>query len=139
MIRESVTIQDYERIAKDNEYFIWNFIIRGNYPLEITSFFEENEHGHPLREILSYINIPYFESYHDKDSIDFLMNLNIDASKLFRKDGSQDSIFYPIFVGFNKRRKVNSSFDDGSCYCKEGLIDLIFQLDPKFVLNANLD
>ena len=140
MIRESVTIQDYERIAKENEYFIWNFIMREtDYPLEIFSFFEDNEIRHTLRDVLSYIDIPYFESYIDKDSVDFLMNLEISPYKLWSKSGSGESIFYPLFVGFNKRRKINSTQDEKGCYCKDGLIDLIFQLNPKFILNAKLD
>ena len=42
MIRKKVTIQDYEKIAKNNEYFIWNFITKDDYPYEIFSFFEKN-------------------------------------------------------------------------------------------------
>ena len=141
MIRESVTIQDYERIAKENEYFIWNFIMReNNYPLEIFSFFEDNDERHTLRDVLSYIDIPYFESYIDKDSVDFLMNLEISPYHLWRKDAHGKSIFYPLFVGFNKRKKINSTLDTGSCYCKEGLIDLIFQnliLSNRLVLIQN--
>ena len=49
MIREQVKIQDYERIAKDNEYFIWNFITKDDYPFEIFSFFEENSYVHTLK------------------------------------------------------------------------------------------
>jgi hypothetical protein len=67
------------------------------------------------------------------------MNLEISPYKLWRKSGSGESIFYPLFVGFNKRRKINSTLDTGSCYCKDGLIDLIFQLNPKFILNVKLD
>jgi hypothetical protein len=139
MIREQVKIQDYERIAKDNEYFIWNFITKDDYPFEIFSFFEENSYVHPLKEVLKYINIPYFESYIDNDSVDFLINLEMSPHQLWRKDSEGKSIFHPLFVGFNKRRKVNSSYDENSCYCKEGLINLIFELNPNFILNAKLD
>jgi len=140
MIREKVTIQDYERISNENEYFIWNFISREeDYPFEIFSFFEDHDDVHTLRDVLSYIDIPYFESYNDKDSVDFLMNLDISPYQLWRKDSDGKSIFYPLFVGFKKRIKINSSYDKNSCYCKEGLIDLIFQLDPKFILNVKLD
>ena len=139
MIRKKVTIQDYEKIAKNNEYFIWNFITKDDYPYEIFSFFEKNVDVHPLKEVLKYIKIPYFESYLDKDSVDFLINLELSPHHLWRKDVEGKSIFHPLFVGFNKRRKVNSSYDENSCYCKEGLINLIFELNPNFILNAKLD
>ena len=138
MIREKVTIQDYERITKENEYLVWNFIIRGNYPLEIFSFFEETEERHTLREVLTCIDIPYFESDIDNDSIDFLINLEISPYQLWKKNGNGGSMFYPVFIGFNKGRKINSSAE-GYCYCKDGLIDLIYELEPKFILNAKLD
>ena len=107
MIRKKVTIQDYEKIAKNNEYFIWNFITKDDYPYEIFSFFEKNVDVHPLKEVLKYIKIPYFESYLDKDSVDFLINLELSPHHLWRKDVEGKSIFHPLFVGFNKRRKVN--------------------------------
>ena len=30
MIREKITINDYERISRENEYYIWHFVRKTN-------------------------------------------------------------------------------------------------------------
>jgi len=137
MIRERVTIQDYNRISKENEYFIWNFISKEDIQILIFSFFKENEERHDMKEILKYIDIPYYESYIDENSIDFLINLGIDSNMLWKKDMALNSVFHPLLISFNKRAKVKSTFD--FCYCKEGILDLILDLNPKFILDSKLD
>ena len=137
MIREQVTIQDYDRISKENEYFIWNFISRHEPEILIFSFFKENEERHDLKEILKYIDIPYYESYIDENSIDFLINIGINPKSLWKKDMGSKLVFYPLLISFNKRAKVKSTFD--FCYCKEGILDLILDLNPKFILDTKLD
>lgn len=75
------------------------------------------------------VDIPFFESY-TEDSVDFLINLGFSAKKFWL--GGKE--FAPIMIGFNKNRKVTST-QDGICYCTEGIIDIVYQLNPKFILD----
>jgi hypothetical protein len=53
------------------------------------------------------------------------------SAKKFWSGGKE---FSPIMIGFNKNRKVTST-QDGICYCTEGIIDIVYQLNPKFILD----
>jgi hypothetical protein len=78
----------HQRFVTTGKFFPWADgapIFKAKVILEIFSFFEDNDERHTLRDVLSYIDIPYFESYNDKDSVDFLMNLEISPYKLFIK------------------------------------------------------
>lgn len=133
MIRQEVTVDQYENISKTHEYYLWNFInndVQG--PLEIFSYFIDFS-VHPLRDILNIIDIPYFESK-TSESYDFLINLGFRAHGNVWKNG----YFHPVCLAFNKRRKVTSTWD-GHCYCPSGIIDMIGELNPEFLLNAKIN
>jgi hypothetical protein len=137
MIRERITIQDYERISRENEYYLWHFVRKSNTgPVMIYSYFEEEEpfKGHQLKGILDKIHIPYFESYLE-DSFDFLIDLGISAKLLWQPEVKE---FNTIILAFNKRRKVTSTFE-GHCMCLEGVLDMIYILNPQYILNVKLD
>jgi hypothetical protein len=137
MIREQVTIQDYERISRENEYYLWHFVRKsGPGPVMIHSIYEENNfgQGHQLRGILDKINIPYFESYLE-DSFDFLINIGFSDKNLWIPETKE---FNTIMLAFNKRRKVTSTFE-GHCMCTEGILDMIYLLNPQYILNAKID
>jgi hypothetical protein len=77
MIREKITVQDYERISGENEYYIWHFVRKTNMgPRAIYSVFDEPNHNRPngLKTFLEMCEVPYFESYVE-DSADFIDNL----------------------------------------------------------------
>lgn len=137
MIRDRITIQDYERISRENEYYLWHFVRKSDTgPVMIYSYFEE-EHpkkGHHLKGILNKIDIPYFESYLE-DSFDFLINLGVPAKLLWTSESKE---FNTIMLAFNKRRKVTSTFE-GHCMCMEGVLDMIYLLNPEYILNAKFD
>jgi hypothetical protein len=137
MIREQVTIEDYERISRENEYYLWHFVRKDSTgPVMIFSYFEEEHHfrGHQLKGILDKIDIPYFESYLE-DSYDFIINLGISAKHLWIPETKE---FNTIMMAFNKRRKVTSTFE-GHCMCMEGILDMIYILNPQYILNAKFD
>jgi hypothetical protein len=137
MIRERVTIEDYERISRENEYYLWHFVRKDSTgPVMIYSYFERENYlkGHQLKGILDKIDIPYFESYLE-DSYDFLINLGISAKHLWIPETKE---FNTIIIAFNKRRKVTSTFE-GYCMCMEGILDMIYQLNPQYILNAKFD
>ena len=137
MIREQISVQDYERISRENEYYLWHFVRKNNPgPVMIYSYFEEEQplKGHQLKGILNKIDIPYFESYLE-DGFDFLINLGLPSKNLWIPETKE---FNTIILAFNKRRKVTSTFEV-YCMCMECIIDMIYQLNPQYILNAKFD
>ena len=151
MIRQEVLIKDFYRIAKENEYFLWHFLQKEQEKtrLSIRSIFKENttvnkDFDNALIHILDKINIPYFESY-TEDSIDFLMDIGLDGKLLWSSNNFKNWYvdkkynFNPIIIGFKKGKIITSTFEEGNCYCHEGIIELIGKLNPEFLLNYKID
>jgi hypothetical protein len=144
MVREIVTIEDYQRIAKENEYFLWHFVQKNqqNNSLAMFSIFTDEKKENTLLPVIDKIDIPYFESY-TEESIDFLINLGLSASNLWKTPPSnqkyipQEYYYSPVILTFHKSLFKNSTFE--TCYCFEGLIELIGLLNPKFLLDSKLD
>ena len=155
MVKEIITIKDYDRIAKENEYFLWHFLQKNQeksnavfYSIFADCNFQEgreNDISHKenhLLTILDKIDIPYFESY-TEESIDFLINLGIPGDKLWTPPNDnrihvpKEFYFPPIILTFHKSLFKNSTFD--VCYCPEGLMDIISRLNIQFLLDAKLD
>jgi len=138
MIREKITTKDYERISKENEYYIWHFTMSDTTGIAaIFSIFRDDEYGregHMMRSILDIYDVPYYES-EIKDSIDFLDMIGIPLQSLWMKEVKE---FKPFILAFKRKRLVTSTLD-GYCMCPEGITDLLFKLNPEIVLNAKLD
>jgi hypothetical protein len=151
MIRQEVSINDFRRIAKENEYFLWHFLQKEqeSTSLGIWSIFKENTStnknvDNALIHILDKIDIPYFESY-TQDSIDFLMDMGLDGKLLWTSNNFKNwyvdkkQNFKPIIIGFKRNKIITSTFEEGNCYCYEGIIELIGKLNPEFLLNYKID
>jgi hypothetical protein len=155
MVREIITIKDYDRIAKENEYFLWHFVQKNQENTESVFYSIFVEHNfkkdketdvtyreNQLLTILDKINIPYFESY-TEESIDFLINLGVPGDRLWmppndiKKYTPREFYFPPIILTFHKSLFKKSTFD--TCYCPEGLMDIISELNIQFLLDAKLD
>jgi hypothetical protein len=139
MIREKVTVQDFEKISQENEFFIWHFLMSYDYSQPtLRSIFDEYEGNNyaPNRmvQFLEIFDVPYFESYAN-ESIDFLDRLGAPLEKL-RIPSEPD--LKPCVLTFNHRRLVNATYN-GYCLCPEGLTDLLYDLNPEFIYNAKLD
>lgn len=139
MIREQVTVQDFERISRENEYFMWHFLMNETYTQPtMRSIFSENEKfyrsGNKMVEFLNIFDVPYFESYAD-DSIDFLDMLGVPLEKL-RVFNTPD--LKPFVIVFNHKRLVTATYN-GFCLCPEGITDMLYELNPEFIHNAKLD
>jgi hypothetical protein len=135
MIREQITVKDYERISKENEYYLWHFVRKNDTgPILIHSIFENGIKENHLKPLLEIFNIPYFESYIE-DSLDFLDMLGIPLNLLYLKEIKN---FNTFILAFKKKRLVTSTLD-GYCMCTEGLTDLIFNLNPEYIEKLNLD
>lgn len=138
MIREKVKVSDFDKLVIHNEYFLWNFLPEDMGCVGMYSMFQKTHpcsgsDFNPLNEVLDLFDVPYFESKLE-DSIDFVLNSGI----LF-----QDRLFYqgtlnPVMIGFKRRRKVTSTLD-GICYCPEGVIEIIYNLNPNLIMNVKID
>ncbi len=149
MIRERAKVEDFKKIAKENEYFLWHFLMenQNNTIQGIWSFFDErinpytNEPDHHiLMTLLSMTDIPYYESY-VKDSIDFLINLGLNGKDLYilrnpwpNRPPDRRFHYVPIVVGFKRTGMVHSTHR--VCYCVEGITEIILKLNPELISNV---
>lgn len=146
MIREQVTTKDYFRLAKEHKHFIWHFVQKeqSETTMELFSYFDEPKNGktHVLKFLLDGLDIPYFESYAE-ESTDFLINMGIDGKKLYQPNFNK-SIYYdrsqfyrPVIIGFDKFKVVKSS--PPICYCIDGLLQIILDLNPEYLTKNTLN
>lgn len=140
MVREQIKVEDFDRVGRQYEYFIWNFVSKNqnvNWPTIRPIFnFDETHYKSPnfLIPLLEVFDVPYFETYIE-DSIDFLSNLGVPLDSLYLREVEW---FKPFMLTFNRKRMVNSTYN-GFCYCPEGITKLLIDLNPDIVLNANID
>lgn len=138
MIRERITHNDFLRIGRENEYFLWHFLQKGQNETgnSMYSIFDENDIiENAIKEITNNCSVPYYESY-TEDSIDFLAGLGFDYDKLFVTDNlhrfvNRNFRFRPILIGFKKFTKIYSTFE--VCYCGEGAVEILSKMNPKFI------
>lgn len=148
MIRERVKCEDFKRIAKENEYFLWHFLMEDQYDTShaLWSIFDEKLNpGTQLPEVnqldvlLSMTDVPYFESY-VKDSVDFLINLGFNATNLYKlrnpwpgQPPERRWYYVPLVVGFKRTGVVWSTHR--VCYCIDGVTEIILKLNPNLLNN----
>lgn len=148
MIRERVTVDDFQKIAKENEYFLWHFLIKEQYNTisGLWSFFDEKIHPkkkepeiHILKTLLSTTSVPYYESYVE-DSIDFLINLGLNGKNLYMLRNPWPNLppnknfhYVPVVIGFKRTRMVYNTHQ--VCYCHEGITEIILKLNPELFSN----
>ena len=146
-IREKIKFSDYRRIAQENEYFIWHFLQKdqGKSTLGLISYFDDlsdQSKFHHMKYFLDNVDIPYFESY-TEESIDFLLDFNLNPTLLYvadkpsRAPQARKRKFSPLLMVFNKYKLFGTSLD--KCYCVEYLIEMVYNLNPKFILESKFD
>ena len=132
---EIVTVNDFDRISKENEYFFWHFVTPQNKNLTFQPYHSDTKHlPHPLKTIVDWLDIPYFES-EIIDSIEFVSNLKNGYSKYIY--GPNKGVYNPVLLGFKRKNLLHGTWD-GFCYCEEGFINLIFATNPQFFENVKL-
>lgn len=136
MIREKITTKDYERISKENEYYIWHFTMTDELNRTVTKsiFSENNDSNNIIPELLDIYDIPYYES-EIKNSLDFLDMIGIPIQQLWIREYNE---FKHFILAFKRKRLIASTLD-GYCMCPEGITELLLKLNPEIVLNAKLD
>jgi hypothetical protein len=149
MVREKNSVENFKKIAKENEYFLWHFLMEDQHESHhaLWSLFDEKVNPytktpelHSLKILLSMTEIPYYESY-VKDSMDFLMNLGLNGKDLYKLRNLNPELapdrkwyYVPLVVGFKRTRMVHSTHR--VCYCVEGITDIILELNPELILNV---
>lgn len=145
MERKIITINDFNDVARNNEYFLWHFLQKNQQKggLVIQSYFKSDENSeNKLKEIIDLVDIPYFESY-TEDSVDFLHNVGgFDYNKIWNKDTPntnefKDVRFNPVLIGFKRFTKVSDTFK--KCYCIDGILEIIADLNPEFLSKINTE
>lgn len=132
---EVVTVKDFDRIARENEYFFWHFTTPQNSSLTLQPY--NSDRGflpHPIRTIVDWLKIPYFESQ-VVESVDFICNLKNGYSKAIY--GPNKGVYNPVILGFKRKNLLHGTWD-GFCYCDEGFINLIYATNPKFFENVEI-
>jgi hypothetical protein len=132
--REKILISDFDNISKENEFFLLHFVAREKMMIGINSVIDYYDEINPLHNILDIIDIPYFETYLDSNSVDFLINLD----DVFIKKVYRGGYFQPTIVAFNKKRMVGHTYPP-NCLCAEGIIKIIGDLNPQYLINAKID
>jgi hypothetical protein len=149
MIRERVSVNDFKKIAKENEYFLWHFLMEEQHQTisGLWSFFEDkiNPYSkepeiHQVRTLLSMTDVPYYESY-VKDSMDFLINLGLNGKDLYILRNPWPHLppdrrfhYVPLVVGFKRTGMVYNTHR--VCYCIEGITEIIMRLNPELLSNV---
>ena len=86
MVREQILVQDFEKISRKYDYYLWNFVWKGEGMCHsMRTIFDESsediESSNHLKYFLEVFDIPYFESY-IQDSMDFLDVLGVPLNNL---------------------------------------------------------
>jgi hypothetical protein len=137
MERKTITYNNFKEIGKKNEYFLWHFLQRKqeDNSFQFYSVFEENvPRENDLNKILPFLNISYYESFVD-ENIDFLITSGIN-NKIWDPPVSNtyvdpNYLFKPIILLFKGYTFKSSTFQ--TCYCPEGLIDLLGKENPELL------
>jgi hypothetical protein len=131
MEKRIITVNDFQSVARNNEYFLWHFMQKNQEEssLLLYSYFDKREgEENKIKEIMDLVNIPYFESY-TEDSIDFLNGLGIPYENLWSPKNMTPNSFHktfnPIIIGFKKFNKIKTTQD--ICYCVEGVLEIILK------------
>ena len=143
MVRQKVKVGEFSTIAKKYKHYLWHFVQKKQNQTRLTcfSYFDETNHAgstNPLTSLIDKLDLPYFESY-TEESIDFLMDTNIHASNLYKPVFDPIEYVYrrqfytPILCSFNHYNRVSCTLN--YCYCPEGFIQVIGDLDFKYVLD----
>lgn len=143
MVREKVKVEDFRRIGKEYKHYVWHFVQKEQNLTRLSHFSYFDDKGvldkpNPMIPFVDLLNLPYFESY-TEESIDFLMDCNIHGSALFKPVYDPYEFVYrrqfysPIFSSFNHYNMVSNTIN--YCYCAEGFINVISDLDIQYIMD----
>lgn len=135
---EYIKVEDFRRVGQSNEYWFWHFTNSKRNPLLAIQplMGVPGEVGfHPFKKLIEQVKIPVFETK-TEDAFDFLISLdpNITARNIFHENN-----FATIILGFNYMRLVSSTQHPGKCYCSEGIIEIVAEMNIKLLDRFEID
>lgn len=137
MIREKVKVEDFFKLSKQHDYFIWHFLIenQSSSSLQLYSYFDILDYKiNTVNQVLNLTpSIPYYESM-VHESYDFLLNWGV-KEKYFWKPRFG---YQPFFMSFKKGTRFVDAESLG-CYCSETFIEMIYLLDPESLLSLSIE
>lgn len=139
MIRhEYIKVDDFKKVGSTNEYWLWHFIApKPNLELQIQPIHGAvNEIGiHPFRDLIEQLQIPIFETP-TNEAIDFLISLDpyLHIENIFRNNK-----FSPLILGFNYMRLVSSTHHPNKCYCCEGIVEIVAEMNVELLGRLKFD
>ena len=126
-----ISLNDFEKISNDNEFWVWHLIDSIDNPLlEIQPLSKQIDRFHALETIINKTQIPYFETV-IYDAMDFLLYL--DNTILQKLKTKKPNRMGTALLGFNHSRFVYSTLH--YCYCPEGVLEVIAKLNPEYLTN----
>ena len=141
MEEKIITYKDFREIGKNNAYFLWHFLQKDQEENNF-SFYSIHKKGkerpNVLNDILPFLSIPYYESYVD-ENIDFLNSSGISRSvwepPIVGQILDPRFLFKPIILLYKGYSLKSSTFQ--TCYCPEGLIDMLGKENPELLSGFN--
>ena len=148
---QKITVDDFKKISKNDEYFLWSFLIKEQHlaPLPFWSVLEGPE-THPkhktknqIVEFLDLFPIQLYESY-TEENVDFLMDLGIHHKNIYNPEVfikqnvlKKNHHYFPIVILFKGWKLLDTTLNH--CYCIEGITKMLINNAPKFVEELNLN
>lgn len=133
-----IKLEDFQQVSNGNEYWLWHLTHeKHNEFLEIQPLDEEpniNTGFHSFQEIVRQTKIPVFQSKMI-EVIDFVLYMDdkiLGAFKNKRKDELGG-----LILGFNYSKLVDHTVN--RCYCSEGIINILINLNPELLSNFGED
>lgn len=135
---EIISTSDFRKVGLQNEYWLWFFkSSKENLSLAIQPLDgATDKYGfHEFRELMSKLPVPVFQTP-TKDAIDFLISLdpNLVPQKIYQK-----SEFVPLILGFNHMRLVSSTHHPEKCFCTEGILSIVAEMNVDLLSKIELD
>jgi hypothetical protein len=139
IFHEYISVKDYRKIGLENKYWFWFFtaskINSGLqiHPINVDASFDG---FHPFRTLIDQLEIPVFETK-TEDSIDFLISL--DPNLHIKNLNPEPNYFAPIILGFNHMRLVSSTQHPKKCFCVEGVLEMVADMNVELLAKLKYD
>lgn len=140
MIRyEHIKTEDYRRVGLENEYWLWYFTAsekNSNHQIQPLNGQTDEVGFHPFKFLVEQMELPVFESK-TQESIDFLITMSpyLIPKNLYLKD----NYFATVILGFNHLRLVSSTHHPNKCFCSEGIVEIVAEMNPELLGKLKFD
>jgi hypothetical protein len=136
---EYISVEDYKRVGLKNKYWLWFFtksVVNPTLEIQPINLDVSEDGFHPFRKIIDQLEIPVFETK-TEDAIDFLISIdpNIHIKNVFFKNRD----YAPIILGFNHLRLVSSTQHPKKCFCVEGILDVVADMNISLLSKLKYD